>query len=536
MDVRLHERPEAEAPSVERLLTRIMSGQLRVPRFQRALRWKSRHVIELFDSLYRGFPVGELLLSRQPGPAEEMTFGSVTVQAEARTDALFVVDGQQRIVSLAGALLHPEPVPRGDVHAIWFDLETEKFFRLVHAPKITWLPMNVVVDSARLLGWLHQWSLQSERKDLVERAIAVGRAIREYQVPAYVVSGATEQTLRTIFSRANTAGVGMQETEVFDALFGREGGKPLEEACGHLGSEGFGPFEEKWLLSSVKAVAEIEPKVRVAEFEQSLAKRPDALANTTAALRRVLAFLMSDANIHHSEFLPYAMVMPILARFFHLYPNPSPRVRQLLVRWVWRGALSGEHARSSHDNVKRLTDGIGMDESDAAQFLLKHVSPTWDRSLEGAKWNNGAAQTRLLALTMLSLHPRNPTTGEEYLLDDVVQGEHPIHAFVNIRDPKKLSGRAADFVLWPNNKAKTRVAALECWRGAASEVLESHCLDEAMLRALEDKHDTMFAELRLAKLESATRRLFEERAGTHDADRPAIAAITKKVKSANAHA
>jgi hypothetical protein len=532
MDVRLHERPEAEARSVERWLTRIKSGQLRVPRFQRTLRWQSRHVIEFFDSILRGFPVGELLLSKQQGLAETVTFGPVTIRAEKRSDALFVVDGQQRIVSLAGALLHPDQVPRGDVHAIWFDLEKDKFFRLVKAPEVTWLPLNVVADSSQLLDWLHKWPLQSERKDLVTKAISLGRAIREYEVPAYVVSGATEQTLRTIFSRANTAGVRMLESEVFDALFGRGGSKPLEEICVQLGNEGYGPFEEKWLLSSLKAVAEIDPKRRVAELEQALEKQPEALFNTKEALRRALGFLISDAKIYHGEFLPYALVMTILARFFHLYPNPSQRTRQLLVRWVWRGALSGEHARSNHANIKRLTDGLGTDESDAVQFLLKHVSQTWDRSPAKNRWNPGAAQTRLLALALLSLRPRSPITGEEYLLDDVVSREHPLHAFMNIRHPRRHSGNVADFVLWlDDKKLVNRSSALEYWSGSNLEILSSHCLDEKMLNALTEKDDATFLSLRLLKLESVAQRMFEERTGFYDSDRPSITEISRKARA-----
>lgn len=536
MDVRLHERPEAEARSVERLLTRIKNGQLRVPLFQRALRWKPRHVIELFDSLYRGFPVGELLLSRQAGPAEVVRFGPVVIHAQARSDALFIVDGQQRVVSLAGALLHPDAMPRGDVHAIWFDLEKEEFFRLVTAPKATWLPMNVIADSATLLQWLHDWPLKAQRKDLVERAIAVGKAIREYEVPAYVVSNANEQTLRTIFSRVNTAGVDMQEHEVFDALFGRKDHKPLKEACGHLGSEGFGPFDEKWLLSALKAVANIAPKQRVTALEEALSDHPDAVLHTTAALRRVLGFLVADAGIHHADFLPYAMVMPILALFFHRFPIPSARTRQLLVRWVWRGALSGEHARNSHANLERLTDGIGDDESESVQFLIEHVDAHWSRPIAGARWSNGTAHTRLLALVLLSLRPRNPETGDEYALDEVLQAEHPVHAFVNIREPKKLSGAAADFIVWPGTSVKTHEVLLGQLSSASPTLLASHALDQAMLRSLEAGQVASFLAQRAATLETAAQGLFEARAGRHDDDRPAIAEITKRVRRASIHA
>lgn len=212
--MRLSQRPEAEARSVEKL-ARVRNGQIRVPRFQRPFRWRSSHIIELFDSIYRGFPIGELLFARRDAPQETVKLGPLSIDAEPRSDALYVVDGQQRVVSLAGVLLHPVLLPRGDVHAIWFDLEACRFFRRTGGgPDPRWIPLRVVLDSKDLLRWLNVWPLRTERHDLVDRAIELGQAIREYEVPAYIVDGAEEQALRLIFNRKNSAGVSMKEHEI----------------------------------------------------------------------------------------------------------------------------------------------------------------------------------------------------------------------------------------------------------------------------------------------------------------------------------
>lgn len=54
--------PQARTLQVKDLVTEAMRGRIRVPHFQRGLKWESSDVAALFDSMYRGYPVGSLLL------------------------------------------------------------------------------------------------------------------------------------------------------------------------------------------------------------------------------------------------------------------------------------------------------------------------------------------------------------------------------------------------------------------------------------------------------------------------------------------
>ena len=48
-------------PSVNIILARVESGELDLPKFQRGYVWQRWQVRNLFDSLYKGHPVGSLL-------------------------------------------------------------------------------------------------------------------------------------------------------------------------------------------------------------------------------------------------------------------------------------------------------------------------------------------------------------------------------------------------------------------------------------------------------------------------------------------
>ncbi|HET9895212.1 MAG TPA: DUF262 domain-containing protein [Streptosporangiaceae bacterium] len=97
----LDTRPTATTLDVEQLARWAWEGRIRVPHFQRPLRWQRDDVIKLFDSIVRGYPVGSLLLWRRQAPSEKLQLGALRVRARQMSDALWVVDGQQRIMSLA---------------------------------------------------------------------------------------------------------------------------------------------------------------------------------------------------------------------------------------------------------------------------------------------------------------------------------------------------------------------------------------------------------------------------------------------------
>jgi len=87
-------------------------------------------VIDLFDSIYSGYPIGVLLLARRDDerPAK-VTFGPVVVAAQTARHSYFLVDGQQRVTALVAALHHPDVRPRSGVFAVWFDLEARLLLR-----------------------------------------------------------------------------------------------------------------------------------------------------------------------------------------------------------------------------------------------------------------------------------------------------------------------------------------------------------------------------------------------------------------------
>lgn len=415
----LTRRPQATALSIEDLLDRVRRGEIRVPEFQRPLQWKANDIRDLLDSIYRGYPIGTLLFWKREAPAANVRLGPVSIDAPQSSQALWVVDGQQRMTSLAGVLIHPPYTEGGrDDFVLYFDLEKEVFVRPGGRvqPSDHWLPMNVVLDSELLLGWLARYPRRADNPGHTRAAMRLGKAIREYQVPAYIVEADAEETLRVIFGRLNSAGKPLKQADVFNALHGGvKGTQPsdLRDLSRSLDEMGFGTIKPEWLLKSVLAVKGLDitrRSDRLLKEEQDLG---DVLQATARALRDVIVFFKRDVGIPHIELLPYKLPLALLARFFHLHAKPSSRSRELLARWVWRGAISEAHRGEMIAVVRESLAAIGSNEERSVQALLAEVPVATSKQPEATlPYNFRTASTKLHLNALLALRPRDLRNGD----------------------------------------------------------------------------------------------------------------------------
>lgn len=83
---------------LEQLFGYIDIGDLGLPDIQRPFVWRDAKVRDLFDSLYRGFPIGSYLLWRNSAGGRTHQIGTKKHEHEAPN--LLIIDGQQRLTAL----------------------------------------------------------------------------------------------------------------------------------------------------------------------------------------------------------------------------------------------------------------------------------------------------------------------------------------------------------------------------------------------------------------------------------------------------
>lgn len=391
-------------------------GSIRVPTFQRHFAWQAKDVRSLFDSIYRGFPVGTLLLWRHDAEQGKVKLGPIEFDVPHSAGAYYVVDGQQRITSLFAALStrHPKVEDRFNVY---FDLEKEKFINPSHGRVPTRaIPVREALETRTLLQWLrnHGDDLEPDDYDLADR---LGGALRDYKIPAYIVAGNDQELLREVFDRVNSAGKPISRAQVFHALFvgGDEPSSPAS-VVENLSRLGFGSFDEGRIVQSVLGIrgGDVQRDIR-AEFEDGTSPS-DWFDHAERALERTIEFFKNE-GVPHQLVMPNTLPIPVLATFFHLHPDPQPWIRRLLSRWLWRGWVHGFGREGGQTPVLRrairsihpeLHDpSAAPDEFGAVKRLLDFTpdQPAPDLSLEG--FNARYANSRIILLSLASLRPLN---------------------------------------------------------------------------------------------------------------------------------
>jgi len=531
----------ANAERISEIVALVMSGRVRIPPFQRGLKWEAVDVIALFESVYLGYPVGSLIFYRSPAPADLLRVGPLQIAAHEDDQALWVVDGQQRLTALAASLGRPDPIPTApiDPFVVYFDAEEQAFCSPSGKQKIptTWVPLIALLDPSRTTEWVFHW--KHGRDEMLRRTVFdAGTRIREYTIPGYTVDTSDEELLRKIFHRVNSYGKRLEWGEVHDALFGQRGRvspSTVQELADELSRMGMGRPEESQVLQCIVAYEGLDV---TRSFEEHYRRNPKFLEGTVSVglptLRRVFDFLRSHASIAHLRLLPWSAPLTILTRLFRRHPEPNPRSLQLLRRWLWRSMF----AVGSYDEAtfqRRGVSDIDDDEEASVQRLLGFL-PKNPRPFElPDRFDARAADSRIVLLALASLGPRDPATGSVLELVQTIESVDPFRKIVGddvpgARNPANrmlMSGRgfAEDelhpFVLAPN---------------LDHEVLKSHAISPDAARALAaGDHEGFLAE-RKKTLESSIVDLGNRMAEWSSNDRPSIEYLLAQAESEHAPA
>ncbi len=529
LHVPLEKPPQAFTLNIRKILGKVSAGEVRVPAFQRPLRWQTSDVVKLFDSILRGYPIGSLLLWKHALPAEEsVRIGNARISAPEVPDGWYIVDGQQRITALAAALLDLNH--KGDTRwTVRFDPMRNAFFSgpPTAAELGRHVPLSALGDLRRLSRWFRDCALDEATQSRVEE---VQQRLLDYEVPAYLMDTDDAEALMGVFARLNSTGVRMRPDEVFQALLGTRARKhgpldlsALQEACD---LDGFGQPPRQEVLKAVLAISGHDPSKRLEDLGEDAINRLVSTVEATEALQRTVAFLQSSpasaepgAGIPAYAFLPYPVVFVILARWFYLFPDPGATTRTELSRWLWRGATTGVHQRAAVSAMRLQVRKIVPDQMEhSLRDLLQSVGEPahLDWSLDRFHANHAASRIELLTLLSLNPQDRNGLVSWRALLSDgerVAREIFASSAWKNLGDDARLAKTAANRALLDARHTGLR-AEFKKWSFESDrQALESHLIDQAAYQALLQHDVASFLQNRSARLRMEVSKFLSRQAG-----------------------
>lgn len=446
----LPRKPKAESYTVEAIVEDARRGRIRVPPFQRPLKWDTSDVRAFFDSILKGYPVGSLLLWRRDGGSPDpFLLGPILIDKPETTDVRWLVDGQQRVTSLVAALTkHAPPDPRFD---LWFDPDDR---RVVARPPEgidpLWVPLHILLDVVTLGEFLDSWPHKHQDKTRIRALHDAGKRIREYPIPAYLIEADDEAPLREIFRRINLQGKPLSEAEAFDALTITPSGPGLRDLPVQLGQLGWGKPSEETLLWAAHALrgSPLPPPSGPPEGDGW----SQTVQRLLAAMQKSIAFLRSDAGIPHLLLLPAQhRLLIVLAAFFERHRDPSPRTRRLLSRWLWR-ELPDDDRDTDHTSLNQSLVAITRDEEASVQQLLA-LAPQKEWKIPAPYERDDVPdKSRLALLALATLEPRHLVTGELLSVAELLESGNPaFHPILPLqRGDRMYQHTAANLMIYPH--------------------------------------------------------------------------------------
>lgn len=542
----LPRKPVARTEKVEDLVEMVFRGNVRVPSFQRGLKWEASDVEDLFDSVFRGYPIGSLLFYQRPAKAARIQVGPLVVDAPEKEDAWWVVDGQQRLTALTAGLKRTVPLPvkpdAADPYVLFFDVE-DQVFRL--PPRsgdlpTTWVPLPKLLDSSELTEWVFGW-VHGDDDSLRRRLFAAGSRIREYPIPLYLIETGLEAA-KQIFYRTNQAGKPLGWNTVYKALFGDEESSPstltdLSDALVSVGmGRPMGRLSEERLLTALFGLRGLDPTRSLAEhYRRDPAVLRDAVQEALPVLRRVLSFLRRDAEIPHLRLLPKPVLLDVLTRFFALHPEPGPRTRTLLSRWFWRTVLGA----GAFDDRTLRRQGIRSvqedDEEASAQRLLRLVDRNRHRPFElPAAFDGRSDDNRIVLATLAHLKPRHLETQQPLDVAALLE-EQDKKAFVKLVERGGVEGARspANRILQPKGTPVLRLLQIrQSSLFDRESIPASHAISERALELLSREDLAGFLAARTETLTRAVRTFAARMAAWEQNDRPSIEYLLRETEAA----
>lgn len=434
------------------LLENIKRGEIALPDIQRPFVWAPARVRELFDSMYRGFPVGYLLFWATGAEAGARKIGETTKVAAPR---LLIVDGQQRLTSLF-AVMTGIPVLRKDFTEGRIRIAfcpSKKQFEVADAaiekdpefiPDITevWRAYRETTKRyfARLME--HRGTpIDDAEEGVLESAIDRLRDLQHYPFNAVELDTTVdEEEVAQVFVRINSQGVTLNQADFILTLmsvFWEQGRKQLEGFSRSASTPGKGepspynhfiePQPDQMLRAAVGLAfrrgrlqhvysllrgkdletGTVSPEQRELQFAR-LRDAQDAALNLTnwheflKCLSR--AGFRSGRMISSENAVIYAYVLWLIGR--NDYAVDLPRLRDVIARWFFMAHTTGRYTSSPESQLEsdllRLRDIVDGD-ADAFCARLDREAATvftsdyWTISLPNRFQRSGGRSPAMIA-------------------------------------------------------------------------------------------------------------------------------------------
>ena len=424
--------------SLSKLIDDIEMGDIGLPDIQRPFVWKNAKVRDLFDSMYRGYPVGYLLFWENELGDKTKLIGTNTHQ---KIPQLLIVDGQQRMTSLY-AVMKGIPVIRENYESESIEIAfrpVDGRFEVCDAairrdpeylPNISEL-FSATASQYQIIGdylkGLEDYRSKNNQEFTAEERKACEVALqRLFNLSSFpfttlqLSAGIDEEQVAEVFVRINSEGKKLNQADFILTLmsvFWEEGRKELEDFCRnarHPSKSGPSPYNHfvepspDQLLRVAVGVAfrrarlksaysvlrgkDMETDVFSEELrDQQFAKLKEAQAHVLnlthwhdfLGIIRQSGFTGSNL-ISSQTTIYYSYILYLIARIdLKVVPNT---LGQVIGRWYFMASVTSRYTGGSPETLMER-DLAALREVDTAEKFLSWIERVMVAELTSDFWS-----------------------------------------------------------------------------------------------------------------------------------------------------
>lgn len=407
---------------LSKLIEDIELGEIALPDIQRPFVWKATKVRDLFDSMYKGFPIGYLLFWQYKSSTSGRQIGTGDKKHVPR---LLVVDGQQRLTSLY-AVIKDRPVINDSYDKVEIDISfrpADATFEVATAasrrnPEYIDDISDLWAPNTDLFEFVHRFlqrleehrEVESAKRKRIQKSIQRLYAITSYQFTAMELNeNVDEEEVAEVFVRVNSKGESLKQADFILTLmsvfwedgrreletFSREARQPSKSGASSYNhfiepepsqllrvavGLGFNRARLKYAYAILRGkdlkTGNVSEERRTGQFEQ-LQDAQEAVTNVqywydyfqalTRAGFRSGAMITSDMN------LIYGYLMYLIGRT--RYGLQGHDLREVIARWFFMCNISGRYTGSSESTMEGDLSRIS-DAETGADFIgtLDHIT------------------------------------------------------------------------------------------------------------------------------------------------------------------
>jgi hypothetical protein len=419
--------PEPNIARIAELAARVLSGDILLPKFQRDFVWEKQQILDLLDSIARGFPIGSVLpwRSREQLRSERNIADLAIAPTQQDYPVNYLLDGQQRLSTICGALYW-----RGkDASSRWnvaFDLREKSFLHLdtLADPPLHQVRLNRLSEPSAFFK--HVSSLDNlEANDvatLKANAEELFNRFADYKIATVTLLEMSIEAVAPIFERINSKGTPLTIVDLMRAATWSED-FDLFDAIGSITSElnfkNFGGIDRKAILRSLSAAAG-------GGFSESsidnLRKHPPkvlqkAVDDTKRAYLRTADFLSTELHIAGDASLPYLNQAVVLAEIFRQIETPTAAQLKEVGKWFWRTAASGYFGGWNTGNMSADQLATQRFAAGTTQEIESSASTPGTSIWSNQQFRSNAAHSKILVLILSFNRPVDLLTGQKIDVD-----------------------------------------------------------------------------------------------------------------------